>query len=242
MLQLLVLVFSIATVLPEANAGIIVEKSRIIFPMESLSKPLKILNSNNYPVICKVWVGKGYLADIEQPPIIVKKPFFKLNPHEESLLTFINIESNNSLLVDREHLYWLNIEEIPPRDKDYLHNDIIVSLVMNTQLKIFYRPENLPITPNEGYKKQSFELHVKDNTTFIRIDNNSPYYVTYSDITIQDKSGEKRILYPGMIPPYSDEEIEVSENMARNDEIIYTVISDGGFPLKYRTSIIKQHF
>lgn len=238
MLRTLLTFTILLSVLAPVKAGVIVEKSRVIFPAEKLSQNVKILNSNNYPVICKVWVDEGIPTINESSLIVVKKPFFKMNANEKNTLTLLNLDMENTLPLDREYLYWLNIEEIPPKNKNYLQNDILISLVMHTQLKIFVRPDNLKITPATAHKNQSFKLLIKNDRSVLHIANASPYYVTYSDITIKTPSGNNRSVYSGMIAPYSNEKVSVSNIISKGSEITYSVISDHGFLKKYSSLII----
>lgn len=238
MFRFVIFIIILLPLVSPAKAGIVVERSRVIIPTSSFSNSLKIMNSNSYPVICKVWVEKGHSAENEDSLIVVKKPFFKMDANEKTTVTLMNLDMDKELALDRESLYWLNIEEIPPKDKDYLHNDILVSLVMHTQLKVFVRPDKLSITPSSAYRTQSFELLENNGKSSLKINNDSPYYITYSNITIKEKSGKSSVVYSGMVSPYSDKEILINNNFIKGAEITYSVISDYGFIISHPSLLI----
>lgn len=51
-----------------------------------------------------------------------------------------------NLPTDRETLYWMNVKAIPPTDEKNTQKNTL-QLALQNKIKLFYRPENLPVQP-----------------------------------------------------------------------------------------------
>lgn len=147
----LFLLFAFLLISASTLAGVMPSQSRIIYRAGEKSQAIMLANTNSYPVVVQTWVDNGEgTPDTKNIPFLTAPSVFRL---EASGIKGISVLYNNTPLPqDRESLFWLNILEIPPEKKSVLaDNKILVGL--NMQIKLFYRPRQIGITPEEAVKK-----------------------------------------------------------------------------------------
>lgn len=63
--------------------------------------------------------------------MVVTPPIMKVKPDQSAVLRFIY--SGKGLPTDRESVYWINVQEIPPRASE----PNVMQLAIRTRLKLF---------------------------------------------------------------------------------------------------------
>lgn len=61
-----------------------------------------------------------------------------------------------NLPTDRETLYWMNVKAIPPTDEKNTQKNTL-QLALQNKIKLFYRPENLPVQPGKARNMLRFK-------------------------------------------------------------------------------------
>lgn len=178
----------IFTVHQHATAGLVAGATRIIYLPESRERTLMLANTNDYPVVVQTWIDDG---DVDSTPDQAKAPFmvlpavFKMQPGAAQGLRIIN--KGDNLPTDRESVYWLNLYEIPPKSRHDTEAHAQVAMAMNTQMKIFYRPNGLTLTPEEAMKKVSFSLREQDKKYILIAKNPTPYHVSFGQMQLHNR-------------------------------------------------------
>lgn len=105
--------------------------------------------------------GQVWIDNVSQSKdgvyMVPTPPFFKVKPEQKQVLRLMNV--NPTLPQDRESLFLLNVQEIPPKPEQADGN--VLAIAMNTQVKLIYRPkstlngrkdaeENLTVTQENG--------------------------------------------------------------------------------------------
>lgn len=135
----------------------------------------------------QTWIDDG---NIHNMPTMVASPFIIIPPMAS--LTAGEIKGlrimynrQKALPSDRESAFWINLYEIPPSsNKDKVVDNVTVA--MNTQIKLFYRPEKLVKKPDEKILAQQlvFSAITKGQNVTIECSNPTPYYVSLSSIEL----------------------------------------------------------
>lgn len=118
-----------------------------------------LLNTNGYPIVAQTWVDNG---DVNAAPELSRAPFvtlpsvFALPP--SALKGLRILFAGAALPTDRESVFWLNLYEIPPSQPTTPPLASRVTLAMNTQMKIFYRPKALKGNAENAAEAVSFTL------------------------------------------------------------------------------------
>ncbi|WP_130803874.1 fimbrial biogenesis chaperone [Acinetobacter ihumii] len=192
---------SIACSLP-VQAGILAQKTRLVFTEGQREGSLMLANTNDYAVVLQTWVDQGE-GNPDRPaiPFMTLPPISKMAAHGiQSLRVIYN---GQRLPKDRESVYWLNLYEIPAVQQP-TQKDAYLSLAMNTQLKVFYRPKQLKnIDLNDIAKQLTFSLHSQAGQWIVVCDNPTPYHASMiqlqlsnSQQSIQANSETDMMSYP----------------------------------------------
>lgn len=168
-----------------AHAGLVASSTRMIYQPESRERTLMLANTNDYPVVVQTWVDNGDVdstPDQAEAPFMVLPAVFKMQSGAAQALRIIN--KGDNLPTDRESVYWLNLYEIPPKTRRNADAHAQVAMAMNTQMKIFYRPNGLAPKPDEAMKKVSFILQKQNKEYVLTIDNPTPYHVSFGQMQL----------------------------------------------------------
>ncbi|WJD89798.1 molecular chaperone [Serratia marcescens] len=168
-----------------AQAGIIASATRVIFHEGETEKTLMLLNTNGYPIVAQTWVDNG---DVNAAPELSRAPFvtlpsvFALPPSALKGLRILFAGAN--LPADRESVFWLNLYEIPPNPPTTPPLASRVTLAMNTQMKIFYRPRALQGKAENATEAVSFTLQKSPDGYLLRCQNRSAFYLSFARIAV----------------------------------------------------------
>ncbi|CNE16987.1 molecular chaperone [Yersinia nurmii] len=226
-----------------ADAGIVASSTRIIFLQGDRENTLMLANTNEYPVVVQSWIDDG---DVDNTPDQAKAPFlplpavFKMQPGSIQSLRIIS--KGNQPTSDRESVYWLNLYEIPPKDRSNNHDNPQVAMAMNTQMKVFYRPKELTLSPEAAMKKVNFTLIQNAGKTLLRSHNPTPYHVSFGQMTLNLQGKKVNILQEMdmMTPPFSEREYSTENPLPANSHgatLTYSYFDDSGAQISQTQSL-----
>ncbi len=232
---LILLIFSLSQ---QAMAGLIAGATRMIYLPESRERTLMLANTNDYPVVVQTWIDDGDVdstPDQTQAPFMVLPAVFKMQPCGAQGLRIIN--KGESLPKDRESVYWLNLYEIPPKTRRDSDAHAQVAMAMNTQMKIFYRPDGLTPTLPEAMKKVSFSLKKQNNQYVVTVHNPTPYHVSFGQIQLHDKNRSYLVAQEMdmMVVPFADRQYQFEHpptSLSGNMALDYIYFNDAGNEVK----------
>lgn len=218
----------------QAEAGIMVERTRLIFEEGQQERSLTLANTNDYPVIMQTWVDNGEGSSVPDAVVSAMVPLpgvFRLQPNEIRHLRVLY--ANDPLPGDRESVFWLNLYEIPLLPAD-LHTEQARLLVgINTQIKIFYRPKNLPSSSGDVSRQLAFRLEETADGWVLVCHNRSPYFASFAslDMTVGGRHVEAAQAPDMMTPPMSERRYPLSSPVpgeAAGGKVGYILIDDAG--------------
>jgi P pilus assembly chaperone PapD len=123
------------------QAGILAAKTRLVFKEGAHEQSLMLANTNEYSITLQTWIdwGEGN-PDAREIPFLVLPPLVKIT--SEGIQGIRIVYNRKPLPIDRESVFWLNLYEIPKTKRT--NNQVAnMSLAMDTQLKLFYRPKQI---------------------------------------------------------------------------------------------------
>ena len=223
-----------------AFAGLLASNSRVIFDDNTINKSLMLSNTNNYPVIAQFWVDDGITGPDYNSPYAITPSVLKFAPQEiRSLRIIFNGEN---LAQDRESMHWINLYEIPSIKKDLLENNHI-NLAMNTQIKVFYRPQNLQEQSLEQLQnKIKYKLMMQDGLYVLQLTNPTGYYLNITGMRMVNQSFNSKIKHQheNSLAPFSTKNY-IFENAKFKADIQntleYNLIQDDGYPVPFKINI-----
>ena len=105
--------------------------------------------TNNDPAsvyLIQSWIENA--GDQKDTQFVITPPLFSMQGKKENTLRIINA-TNHQLPGDRESLFWVNVKAIPAMEKDQ-KNENTLQLAIISRIKMFYRPTNLAMAPEEA--------------------------------------------------------------------------------------------
>lgn len=186
-----VLSFAFAT---SSFAGIVITGTRVVYPAGEREVTVKIDNRGDKPVLAQSWVDDGdadATPETARAPFTITPPVNRVNPGKGQTLRLMY--TGESLPQDRESVFWLNVLEVPPVNKEKQNQ---LEMAFRSRIKIFYRPAGLVGNANLAGNRVSW----KKTSGGIEGSNPTPYYVSLANIA-EDKEGKKPVSTGGMIPP-----------------------------------------
>ena len=104
---------------------------------------------------------------------------------------------------------------------------------MNTQMKIFYRPKNLPSTAEDMPKVLTFTLEQQGEQWVLVLRNPTPYHASMASLRLVDN--DKQMAVPQtldmMAPPYGEKRYRMAPGSQINPKglkVSFTWVDDGG--------------
>ncbi|WP_274369226.1 fimbrial biogenesis chaperone [Morganella morganii] len=203
---------------PALSAGVSLNATRLVYVQGEKSISIHARNNTNENYLSKFTVTD---ADNKISPLFtISPPLVKiLKGSRQEARIYIK---GNTLPDDRETVFYFHATMIPATDSSVKTNAL--SIAYDNIIKLFYRPANLKMTPEEAYSN----LSIKPTTSGITVVNDSPYYITFSQLVLNGtKVGLDLSKKNTMISPFSSFNYAVPVN-ARKGLAEWTVINDLG--------------
>lgn len=207
-----------------ANAGIALGATRVVYPAGAKQAQLSVINTeNNSAFLIQSWVSNA--SGQKSKNFVITPPLFLMKGKKENILRIVDV-TNGSLPKDRESLFWVSVKAIPSVDKGKMAENKLQLAIVN-RIKLFYRPNNLPIAPEAAPEKLTFSKTGRG----VQIKNPTPYYLTLTDFYVG--SGKVDGV---MVPPMGSETVKVANTSG--GKVSYRVINDfGAFSAKIEKSL-----
>lgn len=198
----------------QASGGIGLGATRVIYPADAKQISLSINNSDvEQRYLINSWVEND--LGVKDKRFIVTPPLFVSEGKSENKLRIIYV--GPPLPSDRESLFWMNVKAIPSVDKESLDGANVLQLAILSRIKLFVRPKNLEMQPEEAAK----QLRFSRRGGALNIHNSSPYYVTAVNL----KVGREKLANT-MVAPNSDAKVAVPAGV--NGKVSFQTVNDYG--------------
>ena len=216
-----------ASVLAEGSisqGGIYLGTTRVVFNSNEKATVFTANNSSATDTwLIRSWAspyektGKEVTEDDAVESFVITPPLYRLDPNSSVQLR-VN-RAGGALPEDRESVFYINVLAIPPKPKDAKGS--VIQFALNTQIKLFYRPQSL--SDERALVEAYGGVNVKLNGNTLMLSNPSPYYLTLTNIILNDST----TLTPAdpMIPPFGSIAVE---STVKSGTVSYQTINDFG--------------
>lgn len=156
-----------------AQAAFTLNGTRYIYEEGKKNISFEVTNNSKDTYGGQVWIdnvsqGKGDVFIVPSPP------FFKVDAGNKQIMRLMSV--SDALPKDRESLFMLNVQEVPPKPKSAEGN--VIAIAMNTRVKVIYRPKALAAQRKEA-EKQLVRVS-RDGNLWIK--NPTPYYFAVTKV------------------------------------------------------------
>lgn len=191
MRNIVLFIFLSLITLSVSAGGIGLSKSRIIFSAGEKNQTVDINNGSDKPYL----VQASVIQTPDGPPaesFIVTPPLFRLNANSDYTVRIIP-KDVSKLPEDKESIFYLKVRAIPAlNSSERSHPGADLVFVTSVIIKLHYRPDRLPVPDLSVFKKTTL---IKNNQGW-NIYNPTPYYLTVTDLTINQHRQSGSILIP----------------------------------------------
>ena len=201
----------------QSFAGLQLEATRVIYSPENSSASLSLKNRTNQNYMLQAWLEADDKKTDKNIPMQVVPPIMRVDAEKDATLRFIY--SGNGLPDDRESLFWINIQEIPPAST----KQNVLQIAVHSRLKLFYRPEKLNTTLDEEVKKLSWVRAGND----LRVTNNGPMYISLNKLQSM-QANSKQDADIDMVAPYSTVSFPLPSFLKTARTVDFSYVNDYG--------------
>ncbi|CAM4263865.1 MULTISPECIES: type 1 fimbria chaperone FimC [Lelliottia] len=172
-----------------ASGGIALGATRVIYPADAKQTSLAITNSNKQErYLVNAWIEND--RGQKEKTFAVTPPLFVSEPDSENTLRIIY--AGPPLPSDRESLFFMNVKAIPSVNKENMEGKNVLQLAILSRIKLFVRPKNLAMPPEEALSQLRFERA----GNYLKVSNASPYYVTLVNLQLGGQKLENIMIAP----------------------------------------------
>lgn len=162
-----------------AQAAFSLNGTRYIYDEGRKNISFEVTNKSQDTYGGQVWID-NISRGKDEVYIVPSPPFFKVNAGNKQIMRLMMV--NDALPVDRESLFMLNVQEVPPKPKNTEGN--VIAIAMNTRVKVIYRPKVLAEQRRDAEKQLT--LVNRDGSLWIK--NPTPYYFAVTKVKHQGKA------------------------------------------------------
>ncbi len=200
---------SLLALLPTAQADMIIETTRVIYPEAKREVSFKVVNvSKERAAFVQMWLDEGNAAAAPEEaitPFNLTPPVAKLKANSSQAVRLVF--TGETLPADRESVFWFNMLELP--EKSNVENKL--SFAVRTRIKVFYRPKSLKGDPPQYMDQISWKVVKKDGNWVAEGTNPSPYNMSFFSLSFGEGGKFDLNVDGGMLPPKGNLSIVVGE-------------------------------
>lgn len=208
----------------QESGGVYLGATRLVYVSSSKTASLSVGNSSDKDIwLVRSWVSSANLdyESADDVPFVVTPPLYRLDSGG-SIAVRIN-SWGGALPMDRESLFYINVAAIPPTKKTSVGDGGKIQFSLNNKIKMFYRPDALSDYKlvSSAYKKITVQVVPHG----IRFKNPTPYYITLTQLKLNDATPENESGL--MLAPFGESTLP---HKGRTGKLSFKSINDfGGF-------------
>lgn len=207
--------------------GVMIESSRIIYPLQSSGTTLSVVNPQTYPVLVQTRIVNEEKSNIA--PFFVTPPLFRLDAGQKYSLQVTKTGGN--FPEDKESLLWACVKGIPPKVDDLWADDknkntterkdigVRLNISIDNCIKFIVRPPKLKGSSTDYAGEISWRI----SGGGLIAQNKSPFYMNIGEIYFNDIR-----LPAAYIAPWGEQKFLLQKNHASMGSVTWNVIDDYG--------------
>jgi len=223
--------FSLAmTLSASAQAGIVLNTTRVIYPAEDKEVSFGVHNSGGGEILLQSWLESDAQGTVDLPFVII--PALARMPADSKQLLRI-MYAGVDMPQDRESVFWLNVQEIPQAAAENA-----LQIAIRQRIKVFFRPQGLRAEPAQAAEKLQWRVLEGDR---LQVSNPGPYYVSMVRIDVLE--GTTHVLKKDslMLAPKQSLDLPLTKPASGHPlNVGFTSINDFGGLVPYRATQIAR--
>ena len=161
-----------------AHAAFILNGTRYIYDEGRKNISIEINNESKETYGGQVWID-NVLSSEKEVSFLPMPSFFKVNGGQTQVVRIMKI--TDKLPKNKESIFWLNVQEIPPANKSQSN---VMVIAVNTQVKLIYRPTAII----KGRENAESKMVLKKEGASYVLNNPTPYYFAVTGLKVNGKA------------------------------------------------------
>lgn len=222
---------------PSAQAGIVLNTTRVIYQGNDKEVSLGVHNSGSAEILLQSWLEPPTSATVDQDaprpvPFIVTPSLTRMAGGGRQLLRVIH--SGADMPTDRESVLWLNVQEIPQ-----VAAENTLQIAIRQRIKVFFRPDGLSGDPQQAPEQLKWQLMTNN---FLSVENPGPYHVSMLGISIRQQRIELAAVESQMLAPHQRLNIPLLHPSGSSTPLLLSFVSinDYGGQVPYQATLTAQ--
>jgi P pilus assembly chaperone PapD len=165
-----------------AAASVVMNGTRFVYRAGEKEIVIKVSNVGKLPALTQSWLDDGdpnARPEAIDVPFNVTPPIARVEAGKSQTLRLAY--TGGELPADRESQFWINILEVPPKAEVTADDGGQMQLAFRYRLKLFYRPKDLPGSPDAAAEGLSWTVPAGGG---ISVRNDSVFHVTVNDLKL----------------------------------------------------------
>lgn len=210
-----------------ASSAVRPQLTRIIAYAQDKETPIDIVNDSEEMYLIQSWL-EDLNGNDSNIPLVLTPPVMKLGGKAEGKLRLVVLPAE--IPQDRESVYWLSLQEIPPKAKnEEIENRLIIAI--RSRLKVFVRPQGLSEKgATQAVKSLRWEVEREGGKVWLKAVNPSPYYISFGKLEL--KAGGKGVTLEDKInmptPMGSQRYLVPKAFVGKSVVLTYSAVNDYG--------------
>lgn len=202
--------------------------TRVVFPAAQKSVSVPIHNLGGSPALVQAWISDGdpdQLPEASTAPFVLAPPMVRLEPGQSK---YIRVQQLTAQVPrdEVEHLYWLNVLALAPRNHNADQGQLEVSV--RSRYKVLFRPSGLPSRPVNQAASVIWSVDRIDGARVLVVRNASAYVLNLGSVDIVSRGNRSALDNPHVLP-HSTSSIVLPEQIEASGAIVeFTWIDDDG--------------
>jgi chaperone protein EcpD len=196
----------------QATAGVVVNGTRVVYPADKREVTVSMRNTGENPSLVQAWLDAGdphSKPGESKVPFVLTPPLFRLDPTKVQSLRLVY--THDSLPVDRESLFWLNVLDVPPRAAVNTELPNQLELAFRHRMKVFFRPAGLTSSAADAPGRLTWKaLFSAGKLIGIQASNPTAYHVSLTQISARI-AGHTTVAKVDMVDPFASRTFELPE-------------------------------
>lgn len=210
-----------------AKAAFVMDGTRYIYNEGNEEISLVVSNALDEEWGGQLWLESNVKTKNVQDSFVAFPSLFVVRGNNSQIIRIARMDT--SLLPnDRESLFWLNLQELPPISNG---ENNALGIAIRTKVKLLYRPKSI----SDGRLKAEEGMFIKRANSKLYLVNPTPYFFAIIDIMEENKTvsiSEDVRKELGIFKPFS--EISLPDFINVNEKIEVKAINDFGAVNKFK--------
>lgn len=165
----------------QAHAAVRPMLTRVVAYAADRETPVEIINDAPQAYMVQSWL-EDLQGNDDNIPLVLTPPVMRLEGKQQGKLRLVVIPAN--IPQDRESVYWLAVQEIPPKAADEGGNKLVMAI--RSRIKVFVRPIGLNSeAARDAVKQLSWRVEKHGGKRWLVATNPSAYYISFGKLALK---------------------------------------------------------